>query len=128
MTAIISAYIFPDLTSQDTDVPVGAVTEAARFENEGTLSVRTGKDFSTKNWIPKNDNPSSYCPDGVECRKLGASCILCDFNYWCTFGKEYNTTCKAKTGINCSVRCKKLAFFVNLYNKVYKNMVRKCVG
>ena len=53
--------------------------------------------------VPKEDNPSEYCPDKVECTKLGTSCILCDFNYKCIYGKEYNTTCRPKVGVICTV-------------------------
>ena len=47
---------------------------------------------------------------GWNAKKLGASCILCHFNGTCIFGKEYNTTCTAKEGINCSVSFEKFAF------------------
>ena len=102
------------MTSHETDIPSGAVTEPTQFENEGTLLVRTGQESAMKNWVPKNDNPSSYCPDGVECKKLGSSCILCNFNDKCIYGREYNTTCSAKEGINCTVYRNILTYFITI--------------
>ena len=84
-------------------MPLDFVTTATKFEEEDDLSVRTGRRLTGADWIPKNDNPSEYCPDKVECKKLGASCILCDFNYRCLYGKEYNTTCRPKNGVFCTV-------------------------
>ena len=49
------------------------------------------------------EEASEYCPDNVECSKLGGSCIQCNFNEQCTYGKQYNATCVAKKGIVCTV-------------------------
>lgn len=43
------------------------------------------------------------CPDGVRCRDLGASCIQCEFNYSCIYGKDVEVQCKAISSIKCTV-------------------------
>lgn len=43
------------------------------------------------------------CPDGVPCNDLGASCIQCEFNYSCLYGKDVEVQCKAIKSIKCTV-------------------------
>lgn len=43
------------------------------------------------------------CPDGVSCNDLGASCIQCEFNYSCIYGKDVEVQCKAIKSIKCTV-------------------------
>ncbi len=74
-----------------------SVTEGAKLTDEESLSVRTGRESWAK------ENPSEYCPDNVECKKLSGSCIDCIFDKHCIYGREYNTTCKAKEGVVCVV-------------------------
>lgn len=43
------------------------------------------------------------CPSNVACHRLGADCILCDFNTSCRYGHNVSVTCHVKPLVNCTV-------------------------
>nr|XP_054756493.1 TM2 domain-containing protein 3-like [Lytechinus pictus] len=47
--------------------------------------------------------PTYYelCPSGLPCEKLGAQCLNCSMDTSCVYGREYNTTCYPKQGLDC---------------------------
>lgn len=43
----------------------------------------------------------SLCPTDMDCNKLNFPSIECDYNNSCIYGKPINTTCRAKSGVQC---------------------------
>ncbi|XP_021344658.1 TM2 domain-containing protein 3-like [Mizuhopecten yessoensis] len=48
-------------------------------------------------------NQNEFCPDGVECHKLGAECINCNLNTNCQYGSKETAQCTVKSEIDCTV-------------------------
>ncbi|XP_069138071.1 TM2 domain-containing protein 3-like [Argopecten irradians] len=48
---------------------------------------------------PGNEN--EFCPDDVDCHKLGAECIDCNLDTNCHYGHKQTAKCTVKDGINC---------------------------
>lgn len=47
----------------------------------------------------------SFCPINADCNTLPASCIKCNLNISCTYGKELTVTCDALPTVQCNVSC-----------------------
>ncbi|XP_014848835.1 PREDICTED: TM2 domain-containing protein 3 [Poecilia mexicana] len=47
------------------------------------------------------DSYTSKCPSGGQCDRLPASCIQCNYQHNCTYGKPASFTCKPKKGVHC---------------------------
>ncbi len=107
-------YFSSDISS--TTENVQQVTESVHVQDSEPdgLSMRTGGSLVTGH-LHGIDEASEYCPDNVECRRLGGSCIQCNFNEQCTYGKQYNATCWAKKGIVC-----KVSLFISMKKSNYK--------
>ena len=67
-------------------------------------SISATKTTASRN-ISSGDTDLSdlQCPDGAPCSDLGASCIQCEFNYSCIYGKDVEVQCKAISSIKCTV-------------------------
>lgn len=50
------------------------------------------------------------CPSDIECKQLPLSCIKCNLNYSCIYGKELMVPCNANTLQGCTVSIDQLHF------------------
>lgn len=84
--------------------PAVQVTVTSSQSAAGLSSVSPTKTTVTKNNSSGDiDSSDLQCPDGVPCSDLGASCIQCEFNYSCVYGKDVEVQCKAIRSIKCTV-------------------------
>lgn len=84
--------------------PAVQVTVTSSQSAAGLSSVSPTKTTVTKNNSSGDiDSSDLQCPDGVPCSDLGASCIQCEFNYSCIYGKDVEVQCKAIRSIKCTV-------------------------
>ena len=84
--------------------PATQVTVTSSQSAASLSSVSPTKTRVTKNNSSGHINRSDLqCPDGVKCSDLGASCIQCEFNYSCIYGKDVEVQCKAISAIKCTV-------------------------
>lgn len=63
--------------------------------------------LSTQKLIKKVEFPqnadTSKCPTNLECKNLPISCLKCDFDESCTYGKEIQVNCNVNSNIMCTV-------------------------
>ena len=80
------------LTSMATSPDGKTVTTQATASTQANTTEQSG--------IPR---PCPDVPDNAKCEDLEAECLECNLNENCTYGKEYNVTCRPKAGIRCLV-------------------------
>lgn len=85
-------------------------TSAIQFTVSSSQSVASLSSVSPTTATPSNNSSTGQtdlsdleCPDGVPCSDLGASCVQCEFNYSCIYGKDVEVQCKAISSIKCTV-------------------------
>ncbi|XP_060063693.1 TM2 domain-containing protein 3-like [Ylistrum balloti] len=97
-TATNENNIAPTSTSSEqyTTVKAGASPQVQ-------INVTTPKSIepSSEDQISSR-NQNEFCPDGVECHKLGAECIECNLNTNCQYGNKETAQCTVKSEINCT--------------------------
>ncbi|KAH3838169.1 hypothetical protein DPMN_111576 [Dreissena polymorpha] len=96
-------YSHETSTTEDFGVTTPNIASTENLTTPGqAINTTVNVSITTTTVKPHESTPDNPCPDGVVCDNLGAPCIVCQLNYYCTYGDVLTANCSAKDHVKCS--------------------------